>query len=181
MGNFYTSFTVRGADQKSVVKAMSGRKCAVSPTVNGYTVIWDAECETQDENLIHELGQKLSSGLVVPVLAVLNHDDDVLWYALYDSKGKLDEYNSAPGYFNGDATPPTGGNAQLLTKTMAPAAASKSVDQVLRSTDYAFALERHSELLATLGMPPFAASGYRYISDGELPAGLDKNDLKFAE
>lgn len=181
MGNFYTSFTVRGADQKSVMKAMLGRKCAVSPTVNGYTVIWDEKCEIQDENLIHELGQKLSSALVAPVLAVLNHDDDILWYALYDSKGKLDEYNSAPGYFNGHATPPSGGNAQLLTKMMAPEAASKSVDQVLRSTEYAFALERHSELLETLGMPPFAASGYKYISDGELPSGLNTSDLKFAE
>lgn len=181
MGNFYTSFTVRGADQKSVVKAMSGRKGAFSPTVNGYTVIWDEKCETQDESLIHSLGQKLSSALAAPVLAVLNHDDDILWYALFDSKRKLDEYNSAPGYFEGEVTPPSGGNAQLLTKTMAPAAVSKSVDQVLRGTEYTFALERHSELLAVLGMPLFAASGYKYITDGELPVGLNTSDLKFTE
>ena len=52
MGNFYTSFTACGADHDSVVKAMKGRTAAVSPTMNGYTVVWDAECEKQDQRII---------------------------------------------------------------------------------------------------------------------------------
>ncbi len=179
MGNFYTSFTVRSGDHANVVGAMKGRKSVVSPSANGYTVIWDAECEIQDQNLIQRLGQQLSSALAAPVFAVLNHDDDILWYALYAPEGKLDEYDSAPGYFEGEVTPPSGGNAQLLIKTMAPSAVVESVDQVLRNTEYVLAYDRHSELLAALGTPPFATFGYKYINKGELPAGLNKVDLTF--
>lgn len=99
MGNFYTSFTVRSADHKAIVGSMKGRRAAVSPTVNRYTVIWDAECENQDQQLIDRVGQRLASVLASPVIAVLNHDDDILWYGLYSPTGKIDEYDSAPGYF----------------------------------------------------------------------------------
>ena len=180
MGNFYTSFTVRGAGHDSVVKAMKGRTTVVSPTTNGYTVVWDAECETQDQRLIDRLGEQLSSSLASPVFAVLNHDDDILWYGLYSAQGKLDEYNSAPGYFEGNDTPPTGGDAKLLAKTIAPGASHDMIEQILRDREYVVAFERHSELLAALGMPAFAASvGHRYISRGELPQGLTKDDLTF--
>jgi len=117
------------------------------------------------------------------VIAVLIHDDDIFWYGLYSPHGKLDEYNSAPGYFEGhfDA-PPAGGNVQLLTSTIAPNVSHELIERVLRSTDYVFATERHAALLAALGMPPFAAAaGYQYIADAELPQGLEKGDLTFTK
>jgi hypothetical protein len=122
MGNFYTSLTVRGADHDKVVEALRGRTAAVSPTRDGYTVIWDAECEGQDQRLINRLGQQLSSQLACPILSVLNHDDDILCYGLYSPQKKLDEYDSTPGYFEGRNDPPKGGDAQLLITTMAPGA-----------------------------------------------------------
>jgi hypothetical protein len=181
MGNFYTSFTVRGTDQDSVVRAMKGRTGAVSPTLNGYTVVWDAECEKQDEKIIERLGKQLSSALVSPVLAILNHDDDILCYWLYSAQAKLDEYNSAPGYFEGDNAPPSGGDVDLLLRTISPEASRDLVEQVLRDTVYVFALERHTALLAALAMPSFAAFGYKYISRGELPQGLTTADLAFTK
>jgi hypothetical protein len=180
MGNFYTSFTVRGADRDSVLKAMMGRTAAVSPTTSEYTVIWDAESEKQDEKIIDRLGQQLSLTLGSPVFGVLNHDDDILCYWLHSAGRKLDEYNSAPGYFEGDQIPPKGGDAVLLAKTLAPQASHELIERVLRNTDYVFAVERHAALLSTLGMPSFAESmGYRYIDRGELPKDLTKADLTF--
>jgi hypothetical protein len=181
MGNFYTSSTVRGADRASVVKAMKGRTAAVPPTVNEYTLIWDAEAEKQDQKLIDRLGIQLSSTLASPVFSILNHDDDILWYGLYSPQGKLDEYNSAPGYFEGEDAPPVGGNVDLLVKTIAPNASPNVIEQVLRNTEYVVAFERHTALLSALGMPSFAATGYKYISRGEWPLGLTEGDLTFTK
>jgi hypothetical protein len=38
-------------------------------------------------------------------------------YYLYRHGEKADSYNSAPGYFSGEPTPPSGGNAAVLTET----------------------------------------------------------------
>lgn len=182
MGNFYTSFTVRAADHSEVIKAMKGRTAAISASLSGYTFVWDEECENQDQRIIERLGLQLSRQLQSSVLAMLNHDDDILWYSLYDSERKVDEYNSAPGYFDGKIGPPVGGNVRLLMKLMAPNAAADLTERVLRSTDYAFAFERHSALLQALNLPIIAAGvGYNYILNGELPVGLTEADLTFTE
>lgn len=55
----------------------------MSPTFGEYTVVWPAESEKQDQQLIDRLGLFFSTKLACPVLAVLNHDDDILWYGLY--------------------------------------------------------------------------------------------------
>ena len=181
MGNFYRSFTVRGTDHESVVKVMKGRTAAISPNVGGFTVVWDAECEKQDESLIDEMGKKISSLLKAPVISFLNHDDDILWYGLYSAGAKIDQYNSSPEYFEGGEVPPSGGNTKLLMQAMSAEGPEAAVDKILRDTEYVFAVERHLALLAVLGMPAFAAFGYRYISRGEVPEGLAKDDLTLTE
>ncbi len=181
MGNFYTSFTILTADHDRVVEAMKGRKSAISACMNGFTVVWDAECEKQDDKVISAVGLRLSKALSAPVLAVLNHDDDILWYWLFSPEGKLDEYNSAPGYFEGDELPPRGGDAFLLVRTMAPSASVQSVDTILQNRGYVFAFERHADLLAALSMPPFAATGYKHISRGDVPDGLTGDELTFTK
>ena len=180
MGNFYTSFTVRAARDKAL-EAMNGRTRAVSPTLGGFTVVWDAECESQDDRVISRVGQHIASKLAAPVLAVLNHDDDILMYWLFSPEDKVDEYNSAPGYFEGDDVAPKGGDTELLVKTMAPEASREVVDRILRNQKYVFAFERHADLLAALAMPAFAASGYKHISRGNLPDGLVEDDLTFTK
>ncbi len=90
MGNFYTNITVYGPDHNKVVDAMRGRKAAISPTVNDYTVIWDEECDEQGMNVLGALAQLLSSGLDGPAWAVLNHDDDILRYSLHTPVRMID-------------------------------------------------------------------------------------------
>src|SRR2546423_14770558 len=84
MGNFYTNYTLRGPSQQAVAAALAGRKATVTPLHGGCVVVFDEASDDQDQERIVELAARLSSELRCPVLAVLNHDDDILWYQLYE-------------------------------------------------------------------------------------------------
>ena len=181
MGSFYTSLTIRGAAREEVAKALKGRKAAISPTIDQYTVVWDSECENQDEAILEKLSARLSSELKSPVLAALNHDDDILMYWLFKDGKKIDEYNSAPGYFDGGDDAPRGGNAVLLADIMSTKSAAKAAEDVLRNEEYVFASERHHELLNSLAMPIAGTIGFRYIEKGEAPEGVGADEILFVQ
>lgn len=195
MGNFYTNYTLRGPSQQAVARALTGRSAIVSTEVNGCVVVFDEVSDGQDQEIIAQLGSTLSSEFDCPVLAVLNHDDDMLWYHLYKGGKLVDEYDSMPDdydpdtYYDDDETfsPPAGGDAQKLCAAFGSNNV-KAVETVLRKSafdendGYTFEVERHSELTKLLGIPSFCAGcGYRYIMDGELPHGLTENDLIWVE
>lgn len=178
MGNFYTNITLYGADRTKMLALLKSRNAAVSPTVRGFTVVWDEESEAQDTKILEAVTRRLAHELSCPAWAVLNHDGDVFMYMLFVAGEKLDEYNSFPGYFGGSASEPEGGNAALLTKTFGVASAETSVKAILRDQErYTFAIERHQALVEALGMPAFGIGiGYRYLTSGECPAGLENID-----
>jgi hypothetical protein len=95
VGNFYTNHTVRTTDQAAVVKVLAGRRAYVSPPSHGAVVVFDQEMMD-----VETLGADLSGELHCPVLAIMNHDDDILWYALFENGAKTDEYDSTPGLFH---------------------------------------------------------------------------------
>src|SRR5262245_31164062 len=101
MGNFYVNHTVR-APQQAVVALLKkeGRTAYVSPTIKGYTVVYDRDCDHQNTFAINDLGLALSKSLSSPVVAFLNHDDDILYYWVFDQGRVLEEYNSCPDYFD---------------------------------------------------------------------------------
>jgi hypothetical protein len=146
--------------------------------VCGFTVVWDEESEAQDTKTLEAVTKRLAGELNCAAWAVLNHDDDVLLYMLFVAGEKLDEYNSFPGYFGGSASEPEGGNAALLTKTFGVASAETSVEAILRNQKrYTFAIEQHQALIEALRMPIFGIGiGYRYLTSGECPAGLENID-----
>jgi hypothetical protein len=184
MGNFYTNYTVRGPSQRSVAAALAGRSAIVTPAQDGCVTVFDEESDDQDSAVITELALHLSRELRCPVLAVLNHDDDILWYQLYLTGELADEYDSTPGYFDPSAEPsaPAGGDAQKLC-TAFGVNNTAEVESVLRKSSfddggYTFEIERHADLARALGIPAFCvAAGFRYVSDGELPEGLAEEDL----
>jgi hypothetical protein len=83
MGNFYTNYTLRGPSQQAVAAALAGRAAFVTPAHNGSVVVFDEKSESQDLGAIAEFAARLSREFDCPVLALLNHDDDILWYQLY--------------------------------------------------------------------------------------------------
>lgn len=141
MGNFYVNYTLRGPHQQAVAAALAGRSSIVSPELDGCVVVFDEESEEQNQEVIAELASRLSGRLKCPLLAVLNHDDDILKYQLFLNGDLLDEYDSTPGYFGGneeelddESSPvndPQGGNAKLLCETFGANAVSE-VEQILR-------------------------------------------------
>jgi hypothetical protein len=184
MGNFYTNYTLRGPSQQAVAKALTGRSAIVTPQQDGCVVVFDEQSDDQDSEVISSLAGDLSGELRCPVLAVLNHDDDILWYALYLNGERADEYDSCPSYFDPEAEPsgPAGGDAQKLCTAFGSSKVA-DVERILRKSSfdedgYAFAIERHTELARALGLPSFAVGGgFSYVSDGEIPEGLSQDNL----
>jgi hypothetical protein len=184
MGGFYTNYTLRGPSQKAVATALAGRKAIVSPARSGCVVAYDEASDDQDGEAIAALGSHLSGSLRCPVLAVLDHDDDILWYQLYEDGKLTDEYDSTPGYFDPSAEPsaPAGGDAERLCRVFG-ASDVGAVEAILRKSSfdadgYAFAHERHADLVRVLGLPEFAVlKAYASFERGEYPEGLSAQDM----
>ncbi|PWU10214.1 MAG: hypothetical protein C5B50_25935 [Verrucomicrobia bacterium] len=191
MGNFYVNYTLRSPDQRAVAAALAGRASIVTPAQDGCIVVFDEESEDQNQEVIAELAARLSGSLGCPLLAVLNHDDDILMYQLFLNGELMDEYDSTPDYFGGaeefddESHPlkdPQGGNAKLLCEVFG-ANAVEEVENILRKpslTDegYVFAFERHADLAGALGIASFGVgTSFSALSDGELPEHLDERAL----
>ncbi len=184
MGGFYTNYTLRGPSQRAVAAALTGRRAFVSPPRNGCVVAYDETSDDQDQKRIAELAARLSGALACPVLAVLNHDDDILWYQLYRSAKLADEYDSSPGYFDPAAKPssPAGGDARQLCEAFS-AGEVAAVDQILQKPScgddgYTFAHERHADLVRALALPEFAVGiAYGNFARKEYPEGLSADDM----
>jgi hypothetical protein len=184
MGGFYTNYTLRGPSQKAVAGALAGRKAMVSPESSGCVVAYDEASDDQDGEAIAALASHLSGTLRCPVLAVLDHDDDILWYQLYENGKLTDEYDSTPGYFDPSAEPsaPAGGDAQRLCCAFG-ATDVADVEAILRKSSfdddgYVFAHERHADLVRALGIPEFAVlKAYASFGRGEIPDGFSAEDF----
>jgi hypothetical protein len=180
VGNFYVNYTTRGPERETVAKYLRStkRRAFVSPTLDGMTAFFDKKSDSQDDAVIKELGKQASKDLGAPVLAVLNHDDDILAYWLFEAGELADEYNSCPGYFGGDDETPAGGDAKKLCAAFGVGPKVKQVDKVLRNEEYVFALDRHKDLAELLNQPwPYVCMGYGYIKEGSLAEGVSKKDL----
>ena len=105
VGNFYTNVTIK-AEFDSVVSVLrSRRRRAYAASSHGMVVVVDREADTQDVDVLASLALTLSAALSAPALAVLNHDDDVLLFGLYDNGALVMEYGWTKGRSN--EVPPT--------------------------------------------------------------------------
>jgi hypothetical protein len=182
MGSFYVNFSVKREDPERVAAALKGAGCkaVVTPAIDGYVLVCEKECDTQDEKAIDRVGALISRAAEAPVLAVLNHDDDILCYWLFEDGRVSDSYNSCPDYFDelGEGESDSGGDSERLCKVLSAPSAAGAVDEILRSEDYAFAFDRHAALAEALGLPECSVGlGYRYLDGGELPEGLTADQL----
>lgn len=171
MGNFYTNITLRAADPAAIATLLrlSGRAAYIAPRHSGGTTVYDERCEEQDPRILGELAAALSEHFACPALAVLNHDDDVLALALYDHGELLGDYESGhPDEFQ----------ATALCRAWNRSAAQPLVWLALRSPRPLFEVMRHAWLARSLGLPPWSVgSGFRYLSQGEFPRGLDPTQI----
>jgi hypothetical protein len=186
MGSFYTNITLQGPGQDEVAEALGamGRSAYVSPTLDTFTVVFDGECEMQDDRILRRLTAELTKRFACAALAVINHDDDILWYMLYTNGEQIDEYNSYPDYFEPQEPPPSkGGDPASLIEAFGASADADEIERVLRASSgedgFLFASERHEALARALGLPLCAvACGFNYIGQDELGEGLTKDNLR---
>ena len=188
MGNFYVNITLRGPKQEEIGTALKalGRTAIVSPSKNDFTTVYDAECDEQDTGAISAFTKELSFRLSCPGWSVMNHDDDILLYELYDKGELIDQYNSSPDYFSMEADDPSGpkgGNADALVRLMGNSGDAAEAENIIRISSFdedgfVFAVERHQALADCLGLPSFTVGyGYNYVSGGEMPPEFEETDF----
>lgn len=170
MGNFYTNIVLRDKDAAAVSATLGtmGRRAYVAAS-NAGTIVFDERCDTQDIEALERLARELSRRHG-PALAVCNHDDDVLWYALAAGGHTLDRYNSLPSFFDEGTDEPAGGDAALLCESFGARERTPDVSALLRQmhADVGFEVDRHAELCRLVGLPMESIGmGYRYVSQGE--------------
>jgi hypothetical protein len=187
MGIFYVNHTVRASQDRVLDILKKERRTAfVSPTIGGYTVVCDRQCDEQDPVAIAQLGQKLSALLGAPVLAVLNHDDDLFSYWLFKQGQLIEEHDAFPENVEDDdegcggfrlyreteedwnptpeddeasATP-----GEELCRILGHEAMGEQVQAVLTGCDALFARQIHQELVELLGLPSCAVgAGYKCV------------------
>jgi hypothetical protein len=181
LGSFYTNIALKGPAQAEVLAYLraQGRDAYVAPTVDTVTQVYDLASESQDPRILTALAADLSHAFACPALAALVHDDDFLVYALVVDGAEVDQYHSAPSYFeSGPPAPPSGGDAALLCTAFGVPGAAAQVEQILREwpgpqgihlgSPYLFAQFRHRDLARALGLPErLCLLGYVYIEQGE--------------
>jgi hypothetical protein len=189
MGNWYVSVTLRGPSQNDVFAHLEKkkRKAIVSPQVDRYTVVFDEECESFDTATIESFTADTSKQFQCPALTIMNADDDLLWYRLYKNGVLIDGYSSSSAYADDPAREahegPLGGNASKLCEALDISQDRVGeVETVLRKPNdsYVFAVERHQDLVKSLGLPEFSVgAGFSYVGRGDI-IGLDAGVVRIS-
>jgi hypothetical protein len=169
VGNFYTNVTVMaGAERVVPVLQQTGRDAWVAPAAS-CCVVFDRETDDQDTEILAALAEAISHDLGTRALAVLNHDDDILWLQLYERGELLTEGATEPG------TPTA--SAAVLARTFGRPARAPAVWLALR-LPMVFEVTRHAWLARLLGLPGVAiGTGFNYIEQGEPPPDVEETAL----
>ena len=169
MGSFYTNITLMNATAFAAMREIVtlGRDAFVADVPPG-CVVYDRHCETQDTEVLAALAERLASRLDALALAVLNHDDDVLWLQLYDRADLVTEYSNSGG-------PTT--RVRALCRTLGRPSQAFPVWFLLHRP-FVFQVSRHRRLVRRLGLAEAAVGfGFTYLERGESPPGLAQDRL----
>ena len=162
MGNFYVNISAK-VDRptlKSMLDHMPDRS-VIGPEGNGWLTFTSEHLETQDQEVIDAYGVGLSQYIPGPMIAVLNHDDDILSIDLFEGGKRTATYNSCPGYFDERATEadlePKFSNSEAFD-ALAP---DGGVTALLKERPV-FAVEAHAAFAKAVGLPA-AGFGFCYV------------------
>jgi hypothetical protein len=172
MGNFYTNVTLRTEQRQALIEHLRelGRNCFVSPTVRGFTTVYDRLCEEQDVGDLEALASELSSRFRCTALAVLNHDDDILWMGLAAEGVWLGAYQSDEMF---------SGSAWQFASEFKVVGLFPLIWFLMRWPLVLFEIWRHAAIASTLGIPRFSVGfGYKYLSRGERPSAENADQFE---
>jgi hypothetical protein len=172
VGNFYTNFTVVGAESAEVLVAVKElrRRAFLIEGGSGNTVVFDQECDEQHVADIEAVGSALSKALSAPVIGALNHDDDhlLLWvFRDGDKEGFYESWIDAPRF------------SWALSRVCGGVLAYPFLAVVLGWPVVIFQFLRHRAFVSLLSLPKSAVGfGYEYLSRGEIPEGHVEEDIQ---
>jgi hypothetical protein len=172
MGNFYTNVTLRTTERQAVIERMreEGRACFVSSVSRGFTTIYDRLCEAQDLQNLEMLAAELSLRFHCAALAVLNHDDDVLWIGLARDGEWVTTYSSDQLL---------SGSPWRLAQEFRALGLLPVVWFLMRWPVVLFEIFRHGALASALGLPRATVGfGYTYLSRGEWPPNASADQFE---
>jgi hypothetical protein len=168
MGNFYTNITLGRPAAAAVAELTAASRNAYVADAGPRCVVYDGECESQDTQVLAALAERLAVRLDTWALAVLDHDDDLLWLQLYAGADLVAEYANRGG-------PRT--DVGALCRTLGRPGDVAAVWLLLR-LPFLFQVWRHRRLVRRLGLPETAVGfGFTYLARGEVPAGLPADRL----
>lgn len=168
MGNFYGNITLKGVNEKSVIAVLNATMKAafVSPAAGGTVSVFEAESDGDGEAL-WRLTAALSRDLECIAFAVMNHDDDLLLYQLFDSGELIDSYDSCPS-FSGTASSsnPRGGEAAILCNAFNVPQCEQKLRAVL-DKKYVTATNQHLDIVHLLKLnEEYSLLGYHELVQG---------------
>jgi len=174
MGAFFVNYHVRSDSTARVCKALGPLIKAgayVSPTKNGWVTVYEKSSDEQDDEIIRRIGSELSNTLKTAVISFLVHDSDIAIYWFFRSGELVDEFNSAPDYYEKASKAErarTHGNADLLLPLCVPGTTREQVDAVLHPAEGhpLMADDIVSDLAELFGMDDSRAHlGFNYFED----------------
>ena len=175
MGAFYESLATR-APRERVLEVVGQAYAAalVTPTRHGWTVVApDADGRLDD----HATPVALALSEHGPVVCTTVHDDDDLLLQVFSGGALVATYDSDPGYLDGTPQPPDVSELQALADALDvhDVAPLRAVLTAPHDTETA----RLAEAVMLLGLPPYVVLfGYDYAAEGDLPHGLELDDLQ---
>lgn len=197
LGNFYTNYTVRSDDPQNLAAAFKKKQRAahITPASAGWVVVFERDSEQNPDEIV-KVGSLLSKTAAGTVLAVMNHDDDVLAYWLFEGGELRDRYDSNPRYFDTDGFDvtqavamlkagklpevtfePKGGDSEALCSACECPEAAQAVDAIQRDGSYVVAIERHKALLDALSLPQSAlGDNFETIAERGVPEDQSFSD-----
>ena len=114
----------------------------------------------------------LSERIQGPIVAVTNHDDDILIIETFAKGQRTGHYNSCPGCFDEDPSPEDLRPEFLAMEGFLALGEDVTVDALTNALNpeerYVFALYAHEAAVDLFELPPLSVGlGYRYITRGE--------------
>lgn len=185
----YANVTFRHEDAEAVARVIADmhRYVVISPVDKGCVVAFDRESDVNGE-LIVDFARILSEKIQCVAMAVMNHQDGVLLYWLFDSGKELDSYISRPDFFGGDPMP-RGGDAIALAHAWQQYDTVEQIGNILHADEhqqpskrYPSETLRHGDLADTLGISTWGVGfGYTLLAEDKFPEGFPADDTFYTE
>ena len=181
MGSFINNIHIYGLTEQDVINVLKPTiKAPAHVAVSGinWVSVYPAESEA-----VQDLAQKLSAELSTGVFAMMVHDDDILFFHVFEHGMMVDEFNSNPLYFSDTTGDETGdeeaeeanGNPDVLLKYALPGTPASEIRETLEEIKLElFASHGLTSLAHIFGIDDTCARATsRHIKRGETIPGIE--------